>query len=418
MQSTLRVCSRCTVLRNQPAYARTYARRHPAYRTIDQKADTNPFQSSNLSHQGDDVDAGEQQIARNGIRRWLSPGKLAFYVLLGFGGYRLYIWQTNPARSRILNPKNFSPFLLETRDKVSPTSAVLNLISYPAGQNGEFINAAWRTGCWSVEIIQPELQIKRNYTPLPPSDGSPMELMRLFVREEPNGEVSRFLHQINPGTIVHMRGPYLEYVVPDDIEEIIFLAGGTGIAPALQVAHCLFKARDMAKDELPRMRILWANRRREDSKTGLEPEDVQQFRRNLWARIRGAVTNDAGVKQKQVDLGDKAPRTVVQTQLVEQVEDFVKKSDGRVRVDYFVDEEGSYVTEPLLRSLLKKTPESLYDGLDGGNTKKRLILLSGPDGFVEYFAGPKQWSGGRQVSGPLGGLLFKINADGWDVSKL
>ncbi|KAF8472464.1 hypothetical protein BDZ91DRAFT_715117 [Kalaharituber pfeilii] len=160
----------------------------------------------------------------------------------------------------------------------------------------------WPRGVWSVELKQPDLMIARRYTPLPPlrelalaeqarlggDEGteplvietgsgtggkSDEDELRFFIKLESQGEVSRWLFGLPVGTIVYLRGPGWEYEYPwwgknggnqkgmknnteekqvgreEDIEEdtspipnraIAFLAGGTGIAPALQVAASFF----------------------------------------------------------------------------------------------------------------------------------------------------------------------------------
>ncbi|MCJ1277006.1 mitochondrial Homoaconitase [Puttea exsequens] len=238
--------------------------------------------------------------------------------------------------------------------------------------------------------MQPDLQIARAYTPLPPLDNSEPEQLRLLVRQEPQGEVSTMLHKISRGTFVHMRGPHVGYEIPEDVDEILFIAGGTGIAPALQVAHTLYKARQLSSDALPRMRILWANRRREDSlrnpsPPSLSPSPIQQ--------------------------------PPAQSPLVQEIEVLRTKFSGNVAVDYFVDEEGSYITEGLLRDYLSRVQLSNPPHTDS-RRGKNIILVSGPDGFVNFYAGPKSMKSGKELQGPLGGMLQKISPDSWDVWKL
>ena len=249
--------------------------------------------------------------------------------------------------------------------------------------------------------MQPELQIARSYTPLPPIEGTKPEQVRLFVRQEPQGEVSTFLHKINRGTIVHLRGPRIEYEIPEDIDEILFLAGGTGIAPALQVAHTLFNHRIRSTQESPELRILWANRRREDSISGLNPVDKSQY--------------ETGSQSPEVNGEVAAPTPPSQTPLVEEVESLRAKHRGSFIVDYLIDEEGSYISESLLRMYLSGTDQTSNQD---GTPRRKVILVSGPDGFVDAFAGPKTWQGGREIQGPLGGLLKKINPEGWEIWKL
>ena len=268
--------------------------------------------------------------------------------------------------------------------------------------------------------MQPDLQIQRPYTPLPPTRGIPNELLRLYVRKEASGEVSSFLHRLPLGTLVHMRGPYLEYQIPEDVEEVLFLAGGTGIAPALQVAHCLFNLRKWDGKKTPRMKILWANRRREDSRAGLEPEKIQEFRQGLWVKARNAITTGEASPRKQIrsiSTSYTAP-SVQQTRLVEEVEQLVKNLDGRLSIDYFVDEEGTHITKPLLTSYLRDKSSSTEVSYKGRDSGKKLLLISGPDGFVAYYAGSNEWQSGKRVAGPLGGILKEINPQGWDIWTL
>ena len=252
------------------------------------------------------------------------------------------------------------------------------------------VSEAWRKGVWSVEVIQPELQVVRSYTPLPPNENTEPEEVRLFVRKEPQGEVSSFLHRIARGTLVHLRGPRLEYEIPEDVDEVLFLAGGTGIAPALQIAHTLFNYRKKSPNG-PELRILWANRTREDSidRPSLQPPATA-----------GEVAT---------------PSESTQNRLVEEVESLKAKHGGKLIVDYFIDEESSYITESLLRTYLSGVDQTANQD---GTPRTKVVLVSGPDGFVDAFAGPKKWQSGKEIQGPLGGLLKKIDPQGWEIWKL
>ena len=379
------------------------------------------FKSTKSETKDENTEYADRHVQEpaNRLRRWLSPGKVLLLSVCGFLGYKFYSWQTNPHRSTVLDSRFFTPFIFESKEPVSPTSSVLNLLSVPSGQNISNISEAWRTGVWSVQVMQPDLQIQRSYTPLPPTEEMPNELLRLFVRKEDKGEVSGFLHRIPYGTLVHLRGPHLEYQIPEDVEEVLFLAGGTGIAPALQVAHCLFNIRPRLGGELPIMRILWANRRREDSRAGLEPENVKQFRLSLWTKARNAITTgEAAARKQKSPLANESAPTVKQTRLVEEVEQLASSSKGRLIVEYFVDEEGSRITDSILRSYLDSSRAPADAIVKDGKLGKKLLLVSGPDGFVAYYAGPKEWRGGKEVPGPLGGLLKQMNPQGWDIWTL
>lgn len=348
----------------------------------------------------------------------IGPGKLIFFSIAGFLSYKVYTWQTNPARSVILNPRFFTPFILISRDKVSSTSAILNLLSVPKGQNTVNVAEAWRTGVWSVQVMQPELQIARSYTPLPPIEGTEPEQLRLFVRQEPQGEVSTFLHKISRGTIVNLRGPRVEYEIPEDVDEILFLAGGTGIAPALQVAHTLFNHRIKSTEDGPELRILWANRRREDSINGLDPLSSQQAQAGFVPKTQKLAYEWQGEppsQSKQTIEEGAAPSQSSQTRLVKEVESVKARHGSKVIVDYFIDEEGSYISENLLRTYLSGIDQTANQD---GTPRRKVVLVSGPEGFVNIFAGPKTWQDGRELQGPLGGLLKKIDPPGWEIWKL
>lgn len=313
-------------------------------------------------------------------KRFQSIPKIPIIIIAvsGFILYRLYNYKMNPNRLTLLNNTNFLPFILESRKAVSSTAAILNIYSVPPGQNSTLVNEAWRTGVWSTEVMQPELQIARSYTPLPPVEGAAPEQMRLYVRKEPQGEVSSMLHRIYRGTFVHLRGVRIEYRVPEHVDEVLFLAGGTGIAPALQVAHTLFKYRG-GNGRKPRMRVLWANRKREDSYNALEQ---------------------------------------TQNLLVEEIEGLKSKYAGRFDVEYLVDEDGAFITEDLLRKYLKGREPIAEQSSEDGATGKKILLVSGPEGFIDYYAGSKFMEKGREMQGPLGGMLEKIEPKGWDVWKL
>ena len=266
--------------------------------------------------------------------------------------------------------------------------------------------------------MQPELQIARSYTPLPPIEGTEPEHVRLFVRQEPQGEVSTFLHKISRGTIVNLRGPRVEYEIPEDVDEILFLAGGTGIAPALQVAHTLFGHRTKSTEDGPELRILWANRRREDSINGLDPLSSQQAQARLVPRIKKLAYEWHGEppgQPKETTEEGTAPSQPSQTRLVEEVESVRARHGSKVIVDYFIDEEGSYISESLLRTYLSDIDQTASQD---GTPRRKVVLVSGPEGFVNVFAGPKTWQDGRELQGPLGGLLKKINPQGWEIWKL
>lgn len=131
----------------------------------------------------------------------------------------------------------------------------------------------------AIYIRQPELQIQRAYTPLssvsfarggPSSEGDDRSL-RLLVKRYNDGEVSTYLHRLQPGDSVFVRGPVRTWTLPQ-ADELIFvspaksgltgtsakkqyscityidsqIAGGTGITPLAQ----LLEQRDSLPDKV------------------------------------------------------------------------------------------------------------------------------------------------------------------------
>ncbi|KAK4988119.1 hypothetical protein LTR50_004141 [Elasticomyces elasticus] len=326
---------------------------------------------------------------------------------LGGAAYRSYGSSGSSGSKQSLNTTSFTPFTLISKEPVSSTSSILTL-QPQHGTLGNSIHDMWTIGVWSVQIKQPQLQIARAYTPLPPALTGPADAssapLRLLVRKEHNGEVSGYLHRLSEGATVELRGPTLEYEIPQNVEEVLFLAGGTGIAPAMQVAHALAGR--------AKVHILWATRKREDCIGGVS--DTRPLPASGWLfALKGmlGMQATADIPKTETSVGDKGL-------IVQQLEAMKREAatvEHQLSIDYFVDEESRFI-QPETVSALVGCPDGKARATD--QQGKKLIFVSGPDGFVKYWAGPKQWSGGREIQGPLGGMLSKLNLSGWEVVKL
>ena len=320
-------------------------------------------------------------------------------------------WNANKATP--LNPATFTDFELIAKEPVSSTSSIFTF--RPANtrkqQAQQSYDEAWRQGVWSVEIKQPQLQIARSYTPLPPTGslvgnaggGSQPYYprsgdLRILVRREPQGEVSSYLHGLGMGAKLEFRGPHVEYTLPSDVKQVVFVAGGTGIAPALQIVHALGLRVDPAAGKLAMsvpsgVHILWANRRREDCMGG----------RSLSGKIGKVILSEAGIKGA----------------LVQDLDEMAQPSRAgflptlHLGADYFVDEEGTRIRNvDIARAMasIVKAGELSYG--------RKLILVSGPEGFINYVAGRKSLQNGVEAQGSIGGLLARIDLKDWEVWKL
>lgn len=208
--------------------------------------------------------------------------------------------------------------------------------------------------------------------------------------------------------VLDLRGPHIEYEVPDGVEEVLFLAGGTGIAPALQLVHTLLERESSYSGRYPKVQILWANRKREDA---LDlPARKPQVRESWSAWLIGpgpAVETEISTSEP-----------VGTCWLTEQIKLLKAKHKDRLDLKYLVDEEKSFIDESVLSKHVKSSVGTESKGTAPDGQRRKLIVVSGPEGFVNYLAGPKKWSGGKEGQGPLGGLIGGLYLEGWDIQKL
>ncbi|KAI9778319.1 MAG: mitochondrial peripheral inner membrane protein [Peltula sp. TS41687] len=247
--------------------------------------------------------------------------------------------------------------------------------------------------------------------------------IRLLVRHEPLGEVSSYLHSLRPGDGLELRGPKIEYEFPpsppdddDDDEgvEVVFIAGGTGIAPALQVCDWVLRQGgtgsggrgEEEEDERSgkgkrkgkvRVRILWACRSRADCLGGVDgrgdwvtqqqeeeeeeeeeeemnkkkkkekDEQVKPWRSLLWKQIPTAgeeeeEEEEANAKPPSpnstmpsadtVAAAAAADTQIEQSPIAHHLTTLQTLYPDRIRVEYFVDAEARYITrDDLVRCL-------------------------------------------------------------------
>ncbi|KAI9813813.1 MAG: hypothetical protein M1827_003603 [Pycnora praestabilis] len=350
--------------------------------------------------------------------RW--PFYFATFVI-GVGAAVAYTsYDASPARRGVLSTSNFTPFTIVSKEPVSPTSSIFTLRPTKAPSSEKAYEHLWERCLWSVQVKQPQLQVARAYTPLPPSvlpqDATADKTggLRFLIRKEAGGEVSGYLHKLPFGATMDLRGPIVEYEVPKDVEKVIFLAGGTGIAPALQVANVMLRKNGRLADEhSPSLHILWACRKREDCVGGVSSVPAHPDTTPHWLGAVGMGSSRSSADQPLV--------MSKQGNIVRELEALKSRFRGRLTVDYFVDEEGIFVKEGNITKYIQNvsaSPKLRADVETNRPPEKNLVLVSGPDGFVDHLAGPKRWENGVEVQGRLGGLLAKVSLVGWEVWKL
>lgn len=378
----------------------------------------------------------------------------------------------------VLNGESFVPFRVVSTERTSPTTFILT-VSAPAphhAANAALIQDAWAHGLWSVEIKQPQLQIARNYTPLAPpttpgppganngddpaSPAAAASQLRFLIRRYDGGEMSTYLSRLGPGDEVWLRGPHFGFDVAARLggagERVVFLAGGTGVAPALQVArHLLSLRRGGEEGGRLSMEIIWASRSRADC-AGCPRLPQQNRGRGFWGRLTSIGGGSAPAGDQDLE-GVKHP-------VVRELRDLQAAYRSRGHELEFrcvADDEagvisGADVTKAIecsrttppstavglptvrppcyyhsQRLLQQSTQESdaelkVQGGSDTGADEcacgnkgasgKNLLMISGPDGFVSAYVGPKVWADGAERQGPVGGLVRKLmqrNPEAW-----
>lgn len=101
----------------------------------------------------------------------------------------------------------------------------------------------WPKGAW--------LPVFRPYTPI--SDGNERGVLELLVKKYPNGAASSYLHSLEPGSKLTVRGPIPAYnwAVPSAPKDVVLIAGGAGITPIYGLARgILANATDQTKIQL------------------------------------------------------------------------------------------------------------------------------------------------------------------------
>jgi NAD(P)H-flavin reductase len=311
--------------------------------------------------------------------------------------------------STTLNPGRFTSYQLVSREPVSSTGSLFTIKPPKSdGSNLKVYEDAWNTGVWSVMFKQPQLQIGRDYTPLPPTSANEDdECLRFFIRKDPFGEVSRYLHSLKIGARIEVRGPRIECEIPPDTDRILFIAGGTGIAPALQAGHTLLRRTDHIRK--PTIHILWANRQRQDCAGGYnETTDTTAETRMSW--LYGLFGSSKSVtRPAPAEVAD----TVEPSLIVREIEALKAQYPEQVTVQYFVDEESSFIGKKTILECTKTAVPSSPD-----KSKRNLIFVSGPEGFISYMAGPKLWAQGMELQGPLQGIIKELDLQDWAVWKL
>ncbi|EMG47996.1 CYC2 Cytochrome c mitochondrial import factor CYC2 [Candida maltosa Xu316] len=327
---------------------------------------------------------------------------------------------------------------------------------------------------WSVEVKQPDINVVRSYTPLPlyflqseytkRNETKPLlkvinpEIdvydkngrMCLYVKRYKDGEVSRYITDRKVGDELELRGPKIEYkfpyhplkklhqrpifkdlpskIEPDntiesikkennlpDVDNIVFYAAGTGIAPILQLLLS-------NKPYMGHVDIHYSARSEHELGQGLS-----RFLLFLDKLDRINITNHYDNQPKTV-LSKKdviaptepnfiTPKTIDEKAKYKTAEDIERL---RAQAELQNSQEsvpGKIVQTPQDRGEFYETAiEQATKTMSIPKKKPSLAIVCGPEGFVGYVAGPKDLV--RDEQGEVKGLLGDKNWDNSNVFKL
>ncbi|KAG0142529.1 hypothetical protein CROQUDRAFT_97409 [Cronartium quercuum f. sp. fusiforme G11] len=229
----------------------------------------------------------------------------------------------------------------------------------------------------SVYIKHPALQIERPYTPLhdlprisTTSPEDPQQTEFLIKRYE-DGDMSTYLHhQKRVGSHLEIRGPSFTWIHPTgDIEEIIFIAGGTGITPAIQLLKRLY-ANPKTIGQRPKFKLVYLSR----------------------------ASDSVYLDENVLEIFKKHPKSMEILRVVDQVEAGASVSSA--------NKVGKLEVDDLRR----------WIGDVSTSSSQRIILVCGPEGMIRAVSGPK--AADLSSQGELGGMLKELGYTKDQVYKL
>ncbi|KAF9535846.1 NADH-cytochrome b5 reductase [Crepidotus variabilis] len=169
-------------------------------------------------------------------------------------------------RSKPLDPNAWKEFALEKKIQVSPNTAIYrfklprhdDVLGLPVGQHISI----------SAEIKGKN--VIRNYTPISLDDDR--GYFELIIKTYDLGNISKHVSLLSPGQKIRVKGPKGNFLyTPNLVNHISMIAGGTGIAPMMQVVRsCLRNPFDRTT-----ITLIYANVNEEDILLKADLETLQ-----------------------------------------------------------------------------------------------------------------------------------------------
>lgn len=165
----------------------------------------------------------------------------------------------------MLNPDKFTEFALIDKVPVSPNTNIYrfalprssDVLGLPIGQH---ITITAHLG---------DKDYTRSYTPI--SSDLDLGHFELLIKDYPNGKVSSYLNSLNNHQVIKVKGPKGKMLYqPNMAKNIGMIAGGTGIAPMLQIIGAIIRE----PTDITRVSLVFANVTEDDI---LLKEDIDQI---------------------------------------------------------------------------------------------------------------------------------------------
>ncbi|OAV88238.1 hypothetical protein PTTG_01032, partial [Puccinia triticina 1-1 BBBD Race 1] len=304
---------------------------------------------------------------------------IAASVLLVASG-TVWAYYRSPSRDEEMKADRYRPFHISNSKLLTADAALIGIdVSLPAL---EPVDSPFYIE--SVYVKHPAVQIERPYTPLssitPPQgpkdptdrteDKSTIELL---VKRYQDGDMSTYLHHIKtPGNQLEIRGPVPTWWYPKgEIDELVFIAAGTGITPAIQLLRRTFQPLSpQTPVGLPNFQLIYLARSLESAYL---LDEIQSY--------QSAYPESMNFKLLVADQASNQ----VSSKLIDKV--------GRLEL-----------------SDIRK-----WVGSNNSN-KKKMIIVCGPDSLICAVAGCK--GPGYNSQGDIGGMLKTLGYSSDQVVKL
>lgn len=145
----------------------------------------------------------------------------------------------------------FTPYQITRRVINDPNHFIIELTPTVAQKTNIWSQLA-KGQIWSIEVKQPEIMVARNYTPLPlrfvDGESDDLEVINkndtensndgklvLFIKNYDQGEVSKWIANLPLNHTIEIRGPFVEYSLSEQVNNVNFFAAGTAIVGPLQL---------------------------------------------------------------------------------------------------------------------------------------------------------------------------------------